>query len=102
MNAPVIMLSVGLAVVAALAVVAFVKYRKIRERYLPVVLVDEEVVKLKRDLEKLAKDKERFLAEDSKRREELSVQYSNAKNLYERLRAELALVEENIEDISFG
>lgn len=72
--------------IAALAalVVLFIKYRSLRKRYGAIADVDAALDKAKQSAAQLA------------------AEYRTAKATYDQLRAEIALLEENVDDISFG
>lgn len=92
----------ALAIVAGLAVYALLRLREIRARYAPILDVEGEVERAKSELTRLANDREAFAAAEAKRRTDLATQYAEAKAVYDHLRSEVALLEENIEDMSFG
>jgi multidrug efflux pump subunit AcrA (membrane-fusion protein) len=118
-----ILLALLLATLAG-GTVIFVKYRRVRVRYEPLIDVEAEVKKARSALEKLVSERDRIAAEDAARREKLDAEaaalreklnaedtarreklageYASAKALYDRLRQELSLVEENVEDVSVG
>ena len=74
----------------------------LKARYAKVIDVDAEAAKLKAEIASLETNKAAFLTEDASRRDELTKQYTVAKALYENLQAEVRLLEENLEDMSFG
>jgi hypothetical protein len=78
------------------------QYKAIRTRYAPVVDVDEEVAKSRTELEKVRADLERAGTEYLKQKTILGQEYAAAKAIYDRLKGEIALLEEHLEDISFG
>jgi hypothetical protein len=122
--AVVICLALLSALALALAIWSFIKYRRIRERYAPIVDADEAVRKAEREFRRRAEALERQESDARARmsshenevrsrlaREEgeararvqkLAGDYTSAKTLYDRLRHELSLVEENVEDVSIG
>jgi hypothetical protein len=94
--------AVALVAAVVAAGILFAKYRAVRSKYLPVTSVEEEVARLRGEVARLDTERERLTREDAQRRNDLATQYTLAKGTFERLRAELALVEENLEDISYG
>ena len=95
-----------LAVLLVLAAVAlFVLRRQLteyRQRYAPVMNVDEAVRNAQRELERISWESRTAIADGVSRKDELARQYAAAKETYDRLRREVGLLEENREDISFG
>lgn len=76
--------------------------RRLRDRYAPLITLDDEI-KLREDA--LGRVRAEFADVDTahkKRVAELARQYGESKALYDRLRQEVALLEENLEDISVG
>jgi hypothetical protein len=53
-------------------------------------------------LDRLGRDRQQFESEDRDRRAKLNEEYNQALGTYEQLRRELSVVEEGLEDISFG
>lgn len=86
-----ILLIVILLGMTGLAVWLGIQLVQLRARFKPIVDQDEELRKGAKDLER-------------KRNEllELDKKYGSARSVYERLKSELSLLEENLEDISFG
>jgi hypothetical protein len=104
------------AFLVVLVVALFLLWRRNRglvETYSPIINARAEVRRAKEEAQRLRTDTkaemERLraettaaLAEQKRRKETLSQEYSAAHDLYERLRKEIALLEENVEDISVG
>jgi len=89
------------------------RYRDLVETYSPIINVRAEVRRAKEEAQRLRTttkaEMDRLRAEtlaglaEQKRQKEILIQeYSAAHALYDRLRSEIALVEENVEDISVG
>ena len=72
------------------------------ERYRSIIDVDAEANRIRASLAALAQERERVSEENRNRQVDLNRQYEAAKSVYERLKAEVSTVEENLEDISFG
>lgn len=102
--------SAGGAVI--LAVVLFLKVRSTSaqlraarsdlQRYAPITDVEFEVAALQRELAEAKSDRDAFLVADQKQRAELKAQYQAAHAKFDLLRAEVASLEENLEDMSYG
>ncbi len=78
------------------------KYRKLVNRFRPVVSLDEEAERLRAEIQQLAAEQQAFGAKTAGERQALNSEYQQAKVLYDRLKREVSLLEENLEDISFG
>jgi hypothetical protein len=114
------LLGLGLVAASTSLVVLYRRFRALRTRYAAVIDIDVAVAKSKAELEsavaaaeKAQADHQRqreALARDlaaaqdlaAKQREALNQKYAAALATYERLLREVALLEENLEDISFG
>jgi len=83
-------------------IVLLIRYRGLRQRYGGIADVDAAVVKSQRELATLAAEHEQKLSEQKRALDTLSDEYRKAKSTYDALRHEISLVEENLEDISFG
>ncbi len=97
------------AIVASVAALALAglgwlgwKHVALRRRFAPVLDIDAELGRVQGELEKAAAAQTQFLDNDKRRREQLTESYTAAKTTFERLQREVALLEENLEDISFG
>lgn len=110
---PVLLASV--CVVTLLLIVCIVAIAKLRstsarlasankqlEKYAPVIDIDGQVEKTRAELTTLTTERDEFAAADQARRTELNATYQQALATFNRLRSEVALLEENLEDISFG
>ncbi|HXA17191.1 MAG TPA: DUF4041 domain-containing protein [Thermoanaerobaculia bacterium] len=62
----------------------------------------KEVERLGKEVESLRQEGAALAATSKNRRDVLDADYANAKTTYDRLSAEVALLEENLEDISFS
>lgn len=69
----------------------WMRLRAIRERFRPVLELDEELAAMRRRVE-----------ETSRELQEVREKYQTAKTVYDRLAAEVGVLEENVEDISVG
>jgi hypothetical protein len=93
----------GLALVL---IVLFLRSRattkRLLTRYGPLVDADAELVRVKEAAAQEKTAQQRAADEDARKRSALAEEYSTARHTYETLKKELALLEENLEDISFG
>lgn len=78
------------------------KLARVLDRYSPITDLERAGEETKRQLASLRQEADRFSATDQEQRQRLAEQYEQARATYDALRAEVALLEENIEDISFG
>jgi hypothetical protein len=101
------MITVGLLAAVAIAA-GFLAWtsnkqaRTLRARFSGVVDIDGEQSRVQKSLDDLRREKERFDAEDQQRRSKLNTEYEHGLNTYNHLKQEVALLEENLEDLSFG
>jgi len=79
-----------------------VRQRDLRRRYGAVIDIDEAVAKARSDLEQLTAERERVAEAHTKDVDALDAEYRKAKTTYDNLKHEIGLLEENLEDISFG
>ena len=75
---------------------------RLRTRYANIIDAEATVAAAKRDLERLQLEQKAFTAQDQQRRASLSAEYDQAFASYKSLKSELALVEEGLNDVSFG
>ncbi len=80
-----------------------------RERSDAAATIERQKSEAAKEVEHLGKEAERLRQEDGaleattkKRRDALDVDYANAKTVYDHLHEQVTLLEENLEDISFG
>ena len=103
MNQPLTVLAGALGL--ALAYCAWWFFRQasdLKRRYSGIVDVDAELAAIKKRLEAAHRDQDRFVAEQEDRRTRLSNEYEQALVTYRSLSNEVSLLEENLDDISFG
>ena len=104
-----------LAAVIALGIVAilleFVVYRLWKQRngcraelqrYAGIADMEAAVGAAKRELEQAKQTERETVEQDKQRREQLELQYKQALGKYEQLQHEVSLLEENLDDLSFG
>ncbi|HPQ70062.1 MAG TPA: DUF4041 domain-containing protein [bacterium] len=87
---------------SAILIIMFLKQKKIIKKYSPIIDIDKEVIKANKLLKNATDETEKIKSENEKLRKKLSDEYLAAKAIYEKLQKEISLLEENIEDISFG
>lgn len=71
-------------------------------KYKGIIDVDSEITKRTNDLTKLKADLENLSADFSKQKEQLNADFKSKRDVYESLLKEISILEENLEDISFG
>lgn len=107
---PIVLVLCAVAAVAALLAGKFykasdqkeVELQQIRSRYAPVVDVDAELAKQTNELGRLRQQREYEDAKNAADRAKLTEEYRVARNRLAELQHEVHLLEENLEDISFG
>jgi plasmid maintenance system antidote protein VapI len=108
----VLLICVALCSVAAAAIFGW-KYRAVIQRFKPVLSLDEEAERIRRDTERKkaesARELERAKAEVAEavgrakaKATELTLAYDKAKDIYLRLQNEVSLLQATSEDMSFG
>lgn len=78
------------------------KLRETQARYAAVGDVEQELQGRRADLQATKDDIARAQMEDQQRRDEFNARYAEAKAVYDRLKTEVSLLEENLEDITYG
>jgi predicted nuclease with TOPRIM domain len=78
------------------------KYLALRSRFRPILDVEAEVSRLRQQVAELLSQRDKTTAEEVTRRQRLNGEYNEARATYERLKREVSLLEENLEDMSFG
>ena len=97
--------AVALAIILGLGFLAwryFTEAQDLRKRYSGVVDLEDERKALKTELEADKKEQQQFALDTGQRRLKLNGEYEQALATYKSLQKEIALLEENLEDISFG
>ena len=80
----------------------FKQARDLRSRYSRITDVEAELVVARRGLEQTRQERREFQSENEKQRLKLGQEYEEGLAKYKELKTELSLLEENLEDISFG
>lgn len=107
MSEVIIEVIIGLLIVAA-GFLGFLLWRHaqelrgLRERYAGVTDVQAELDKATKQLEQVKRDTRSIEAEDERRKAQLGQEYEQGVKKYSELKREIAVLEENREDISFG
>lgn len=95
-------LSATTIVTAFFAFRYFQEARNLRSRYSRVTNVEAEVAVAKKGLEQTRRERQESQSENERLRVKLTQEYDQALAKYKELKSELSLLEENLEDISFG
>lgn len=93
------------SVIGVLLLLVFRLYqdvRKLRARYSPVIDLDAERVSLETKIAVAKEDQQKFDSEMQLRRTKMSEEYDQGVTKYQELKNEISLLEENVEDLSFG
>ena len=96
------LLSVTTIAGAFLAFRYFQQTHDLRNRYSRITDVEAEAAVAKKALEQTRRERQEFQSENEKLRVKLTLEYEQALARYKELSAEISLLEENLEDISFG
>lgn len=80
----------------------FTKYRQVRNRFAGITDIEKELSYAAQKLDSLKQERELIFKENDDRRSKLQTEYEEALSTYKRLKQEVQLLEENLEDISFG
>ncbi|MBI1852283.1 MAG: DUF4041 domain-containing protein [Planctomycetes bacterium] len=95
--------SIVVNIILALAAFRLQKDRRwLSARFRPVIDIDGEVRRLKEERRRAAEELKAFVASSEATRARLTNEYDKACATHESLRQEIALLEENLEDTSFG
>ncbi len=93
----------GAGVLAAFLAWKFhTELQALRFKYARIIALEAEEAATEARIEKSKRDLEQFEQDDKKRRDILSQEYASALSRYQELKREVGLLEENLEDISFG
>ena len=91
--------------VIALLVGVFLLWRRNREltnTYAPIINVRAELARIREEAQRHTERAAADVASLHQQKAALSQEYSSARALYDKLKAEIALLEENLEDVSVG
>jgi hypothetical protein len=95
-------LLVLLAVVGYIGWKASRKVRELSDRYSPIIDLDKRLQAAKANLEAAKREQQTVASDNQQRRAKLEKEFQEALANYDSLKKEIALLEENLEDISFG
>jgi hypothetical protein len=96
------------ALLAGLAVLAYLLWnttkanRTMRQRFAGVVNLDAEIASAKSKLEAAQKEHRKVEADSASRHAQLEKDFKESLAKYDALKRDLAVIEENVNDISFG
>jgi len=76
--------------------------RRFRARYAPIIDLDAELETAKQNLVRLKREQQDVASTAEQQRKQLSEEYERARATHDSLKREISLLEENLEDISFG
>jgi len=95
-------LAVATIVAAFTAWSFYIQVRELRARFSCITDLDTELSRVQKKIDDLRSQSKHFDAEDQERRSKLNAEYVQGLETYKQLKHELSLLEENLEDISFG
>ena len=98
----VILLAVLLVVCVAIGSQLYLNNRRLRARYAPIIDLDSALATVKEQLSRAKHEQQAFASEHERQRAQLTREYEQARKTYAVLKKEISLLEENLEDISFG
>jgi len=101
-EAIIISLTVLVLVLASFGFRLYQTTHGLRARYAPIIDADAELASVKDQVSRATQGHQAFLSESNHLRVELTQEYARARATYETLTREISLLEENLEDISFG
>src|SRR5208337_2655601 len=90
--------------IGSLAVAIFfaIRYFRLTERFKPVISVDDEAERVRKEIDRKKTEAEELLRAAKSKAAVLGTNYEQAKQIFDRLEHETALLQENLEDLSFG
>ncbi len=97
-----IFLCVATCFITGLAWKFFTTARQLRDRFAGITDIEKELLYAAQKLETLNQERELIVTENDVRRSKLKAEYDEALATYKRLKQEVQLLEDNLEDISFG
>lgn len=98
----VIILSVGLLILAFFVWRFFSDAKGLRARYSSIIDLQGELTAAQNILDKTNQELQQFVVGNDRQRAALTQEYGQALTTYKDLKKEISLLEENLEDISFG
>jgi len=98
----VVPLAVLLIAVTLASAWLYLSLRRLRSRYAPIINLDVELGRLSDELVRMKRERQEFSSENERQRTQLTQEYQRGRVTYENLKREISLLEENLEDISFG
>lgn len=102
-EASLLLVSLALLLGTSIACIAFfLRCSRLQRRYGAIADVDAAVWKARSELDRLTAEGARVTDARAKDLETLDADYRSAKSVYDKLKGEVSLLEENLEDISFG
>lgn len=95
-----------LTLVAVVALALFIRkcieVKAIKARYKDIINVDNLVAERTREIEQIRKNISELQVDHKKRMEQLNTEFLSKKKIYEELTKEVSVLEENLENISYG
>ncbi len=90
--------------IGSLAVAIFfaIRYFRLTERFKPVISLDDEAERVRKEIDRQKTEAEELLRTTKSKAAVLGTNYEQAKQIFDRLEHETALLQENLDDLSFG
>jgi len=98
----IILLGSIILMLAFFALRFFQQVRSLRTRYSAIIDLEAELTAVRNKLERTKQEQQEFDSENERRRAKLTQEFEQALATYKELKKEISLLEENLEDISFG
>jgi hypothetical protein len=100
---PVLLTILGICIVLLILLsFIYIKYSSLRRRYQPIIDAEAEEVRIRKEAEAVKTEAMVALAANEQKIKALNQDYTNAKALYDKLKLEISLLEEDWETIEHG
>ena len=97
-----ILLITIVAVLIVVSILIYRKYRIIRIKYSPILDLDAELEKIRKEIKQLQDNRDKFKSKSEEQQARLTQEYETAISTFSSLKKEISLLEENLEDLSYG
>jgi hypothetical protein len=97
-----ILLIIACVCLVGLAVWLAIRLNGLTKKYKPIIDIDQAVDRSRAELDRQSRELRDAEARNKKALEKLAKEYKDSKTVFDRLKSEVGLLEENLEDISFG
>lgn len=97
-----IFVSLGLLGIILFLFLRLKKVKNMLGRYVPIIDIEDRVKEIQEEIKKQEEIKIRTEGEIKKKKEDFELEYKGAKRIYEKLKSDLSLYEESLENFEFG